>query len=311
MDQGMELYASAAIAFSTAAVQELISGLLKTVFMRKNSEKAELEKLRVGKISEVINDLISEGKMSYTELYKCKNLLKVAEQADKALLRDKTEAEPSEGAEQESQFMDFDWFMRFYDAIGNISNEDLQKLWGQVLAGEIKQPGTCSLRTLDIIRNLSVKEAHAFNDICRYVLTSGSSYYLFAFGFSDEKEGNDQCCAYMKSQGLTYSDTVIPLVEAGLLTLDHDLAYYFEPDSKLIFYNMLRLCVITSVSSDTVQYSASTPFLTTSGIELYRIICKDPHFVCDTEYFDLCIKQMRKTNPQLLFSAEDIYDEGE
>lgn len=68
MDQGMELYASAAIAFSTAAVQELISGLLKTVFMRKNSEKAELEKLRVGKISEVINDLISEGKMSYTEL---------------------------------------------------------------------------------------------------------------------------------------------------------------------------------------------------------------------------------------------------
>ena len=42
--------------------------------------------------------------------------------------------------------------MRFFDAVGNVSNEELQKLWGKVLAGEMQQPGSCSLRTMEVIR---------------------------------------------------------------------------------------------------------------------------------------------------------------
>jgi len=49
--------------------------------------------------------------------------------------------------------------MRFFDVVGNISNEDLQQLWGKVLANEIAKPKACSLRTLDMIRKMEIKNA--------------------------------------------------------------------------------------------------------------------------------------------------------
>ena len=40
-----------------------------------------------------------------------------------------------------------------------MSSEELQTLWGRVLAGEIKSPGTFSLRTLEFLKNTSHEEA--------------------------------------------------------------------------------------------------------------------------------------------------------
>lgn len=58
--------------------------------------------------------------------------------------------------------VDEDWINRFFNTIENISNEQLQQLWAKILAGEIKEPSTYSLRTLDILKNLSFKEAGCF-----------------------------------------------------------------------------------------------------------------------------------------------------
>ena len=46
--------------------------------------------------------------------------------------------ELQESDEQVDTKIEFDWIMRFFDAVGNISNEELQRLWGKVLAGEMK-----------------------------------------------------------------------------------------------------------------------------------------------------------------------------
>lgn len=42
---------------------------------------------------------------------------------------EKKESEQDERNEQDR--FSFDWLMRFFDAVGNISNEDLQQLWGK------------------------------------------------------------------------------------------------------------------------------------------------------------------------------------
>ena len=55
-----------------------------------------------------------------------------------------------------------EWVSRFFDIAAGITTEQLQYLWGRILAGEIKQPGSFSLRTLDVLRNLSRKEAESF-----------------------------------------------------------------------------------------------------------------------------------------------------
>ena len=40
-----------------------------------------------------------------------------------------------------------------------ISDKDLQDIWGRILAGEIKKPKSYSLRTLEVMRNMSKDEA--------------------------------------------------------------------------------------------------------------------------------------------------------
>ena len=61
--------------------------------------------------------------------------------------------------------MDKDWFTRYFNIVQDISNEDIQDLWAKLLAGEIKQPGSFSYRTLETLKNMTTDEAELFTKI--------------------------------------------------------------------------------------------------------------------------------------------------
>jgi hypothetical protein len=65
------------------------------------------------------------------------------------------EDEPAPDADE----IDPDWAARFFREARYISTDEMQFLWGKVLAREIEQPGQFSLRALDALRNLSRREA--------------------------------------------------------------------------------------------------------------------------------------------------------
>ena len=62
-----------------------------------------------------------------------------------------------------------DWIRRWRDIVGEVSSEDLQYLWGMLLAGEFKSPGKHSFRTLEIIRNLSTDDAELIAKLANLV----------------------------------------------------------------------------------------------------------------------------------------------
>jgi hypothetical protein len=65
---------------------------------------------------------------------------------------------------------DTDWLYRWRDAASEVSSDQLQHLWGRVLAGEVKSPGSFSLRTLEFLRNISQKEARRIEILSQFVL---------------------------------------------------------------------------------------------------------------------------------------------
>lgn len=67
--------------------------------------------------------------------------------------------------------IDPDWLYRWRDYAGAVSSEELQSLWGRMLAGELKAPGAYSYRTLDFIKNLTVDEARKIERLSRFVIT--------------------------------------------------------------------------------------------------------------------------------------------
>lgn len=158
------------IVITSPAVQGVVSSLITTVFVRRGENIKAMEAFKSREFEKVANELLSEGKLSYVELYKCRNFLKVAKRADEVIADfHNNDSESVQGSNDKDKFS-FDWLMRFFDAVGNISNDDLQRLWGKVLANEIARPKSCSLRTLDMVRNMPPEEAKTFSLLCRYVM---------------------------------------------------------------------------------------------------------------------------------------------
>ena len=85
------------------------------------------------------------------------------------------EAELAERTDQASPHpVDTDWLYRWRDAAGSVSSDKLQQLWAKILAGEVVQPGSYSLRTLDLLRNFSKADAELTSRAFRYVYNTNS-----------------------------------------------------------------------------------------------------------------------------------------
>lgn len=59
-----------------------------------------------------------------------------------------------------------DWFLKWMDAAQGISKENLQKILGKILSNEIRRPESFSIRTLEIVKNLSKNELELFQKFC-------------------------------------------------------------------------------------------------------------------------------------------------
>ncbi len=101
--------------------------------------------------------------------------------------------------------VDADWATRFFDVVQDVSDANVQTLWAKILAGEIKQPGTFSLRTIEILRNINSQEAQIFsNKLCPLIFSS-----QFAIRLERKTE--------IPKFGLRFVD-IIRLRDAGLVS---------------------------------------------------------------------------------------------
>lgn len=154
-----------ALAIDSTAVSAVVGALVTTIFLRRDTSVQEFEKVKAGKFDEVIDSLLNSGRMSYLEFYKCKNFLKIAKIADKVF----KENNSSENWKRDQQY-DFDWFTRFFEYASNISNADMQRIWGSVMAGEINAPGTVSFTLLHSLFMMRKEQATLFGELCKYTL---------------------------------------------------------------------------------------------------------------------------------------------
>ena len=63
-----------------------------------------------------------------------------------------------------------EWSSRFFDYAQNICDEEIQIIWGKILAQETATPGKFFKRTLSILHNIEPIEAKCFTELCQFIL---------------------------------------------------------------------------------------------------------------------------------------------
>ena len=102
---------------------------------------------------------LAEGvrqRLKYQERKRQTNITTVVDQA----------AQQLEGTIVPTVEPNHDWTARFFREVQDVSSEEMQFLWARVLAGEVREPETTSMRTLDILKDLDERTARLFSRLC-------------------------------------------------------------------------------------------------------------------------------------------------
>ena len=270
---------------------ESMSDVIKTLYLptliyKKGKAEVDVEIYR----KQQTNNYLENQTFTLYEITKLKNFINTVNFAAEEL------EDTSEFSEDP---IDFDWLMRFFDAVGNISNENLQRLWAKVLAGETKEPGSVSLRTFDILRNMSQKEAEIFNELCKYVLISNDCYFILTNGFEETDLINRESKRIIMEKELYYSTHIIPFIECGLISVNNSLATSFITDRVVTGHNKKLVFFIIAPENKDITMNVDAYFLTTNGKELFEIAAQDTNFEADTQYALACFKDLQEQYPDL------------
>lgn len=75
---------------------------------------------------------------------------------------------PHLAEESNPENMENDWVTNFFDKSRIVSDEEMQSIWAQVLAGEANAPGSFSKRTVNLLGDLDKRDAELFQTLCRF-----------------------------------------------------------------------------------------------------------------------------------------------
>ena len=157
--------------------------------------------------------------------------------------------------------LDDDWVTRFFSIVKDISNEEMQYIWGKILAGEIASPNSFSLRTLDTLRNISAEDARKFQNVVPLVLRLGPNYFLVSEG------------EVLPKYEIRYGD-ILALDECGLVNSGAmmSLSPRVSQNEKKLIYNDKYLIILRGHKVVHEKLNIGVYTLTKVGEELYKTL---------------------------------------
>ncbi len=185
-----------------------------------------------------------------------------------------------------------DWIYRFFNTIKDITSHKMQLIWGKILAGEIKTPGSFSLRTLDIVRNMSQKEAETYRLVMPLILFGMGNGEIEGFIIQDN--------TILAKYGINLND-INRLRESGLL-VSSELSFSFGSDG-IQLYNS-KYCIMSN-SNSTIKSSIGVFVLTRAAHEIYNVLEVEPNY----EYVkDVSLLMCRKSNYTETYTIHIVKD---
>jgi hypothetical protein len=256
------------IKFEGKALEKLLDavckgiGDLKRPWQMKREADAKAYEFKVLEKAKVESAIFArESEQDFTERMETRLLQKELKRQRNIEL---TVAEASEQLKDDSsateQPVSESWAVRFFDIVQDISDDELRILWSKILAGEVKQPNSFSLRTLEALRNMSVEEASIFSRAVQLSLNDNKNRFLPNMD--------------MERLGLSFADEML-LDDLGLYNRHYVSMEYNVLEKKGFRLTHGQKSTIVKVKGNIPTIKIYVRCFTKTGLELAKLIAAD------------------------------------
>lgn len=188
--------------------------------------------------------------------------------------------------------VDEDFVDRLVENAKRANKKELQYLWGKILAREIIKPGSFSMRTLEVVKNLSKKDFDIFLRVSKCMI--GDDYYTFLLAAP----------SYLEKFEAPYADILL-LSECGLINSSiHTWVVEVNDIEHNALYNKDKIVLFRKKIAGSIELKISNYGLTKVGIELYKLLDTDSNEECFKGY----INYIARKNTELEFEVHQIID---
>ena len=207
---------------------------------RRSAEKRAETEARIKIREEITNQTVGQMKVDpeYAQravkkygkkiLREQSNLDKICAIAVNLLKREKSASSTNQSTDSaEEKTINDDFLNSFEEEARQKSTEDMQLLFGRILAGEIRKPGTYSIRAVKILGQLDQNVAILFKRLCSLCIVLGDPDVGFALDARVPALGGDPNVNALRTYNLAFCDLNI-LNEYGLITAEYHSSHSYD-----------------------------------------------------------------------------------
>jgi hypothetical protein len=254
----------AALSTPVTVLIEKIAGAVGVLYEPKRIVRKAAAEAAAAQITAFSNLEISDiqartlQRIMYAESRKQENIEKITAQAVATLPND---AKP--------ETLNEDWVTNFFNKCENVSDEEMQSLWANLLSGEATHPGTYSKRTVELVSMLDKNDAELFTRFCQFVWLFGTKPTPIVFNYRDE---------IFATAGMTLT-SLWHLDDIGLINFDINSTYKKQGSGKkwmLTYFGRRTIIEFPSDSGNEIFYGNVS--FTTVGAELWNVSGATPNW---------------------------------
>lgn len=200
----------------------------------------------------------------------------------------KTVLELEDKTVESTDDVDEDWLNRFFNIVEDVSDEQLQSLWSRILAGEILQPHSYSLRLLEFLRNISKDELDLILKIMPFI--TGDVI------FNDD----NVLSKYDINYGL-----ILKLDEIGILNSSATISQNYDLNNNeqaSLFDNSEIICLVKNKSSEKKHISVPIFTVNEIGLKLQKL----SNTKMNVDFVKEILTSISKKNNEMYFSLNKI-----
>jgi hypothetical protein len=188
----------------------------------------------------------------------------------------------------EEKIINDDWLNNFETEARQKSTEEMQLRFGRILAGEIRQPGSHSIKAVKLLGEIDQNIAALFKKLCSVCVVFGIPYSdrddLHVFDIRVPSLGGNPGSNTLRKYGLGYEQLNI-LNEYGLIISDYNSWYDCKASianrgtpAVLPFIHQEKSWLLfpASEQDSKPEFKLSGVALSRVGGELFRIVDQDP-----------------------------------